>query len=129
MCGICGSVHARPGNLTRTVAAQLATQRHRGPDAEGWFEGGRGVVAQNRLSIIDLVTGDPPMVNEARTIGAVLNGEIYNFEPLRERLERDGHTLASSGDTEVLAHMAETEDAVTIARAIDGMFAFATWDR
>jgi asparagine synthase (glutamine-hydrolysing) len=129
VCGICGSVHARPGELTRAVAAQLATQRHRGPDAEGWFTGGRGIVGQNRLSIIDLVTGDPPMVNETGSIGAVLNGEIYNFKRLRERLERDGHTLSSSGDTEVLAHLAETDDAVAIARALDGMFAFATWDK
>jgi asparagine synthase (glutamine-hydrolysing) len=129
VCGICGSVHARPGELTRTVAAQLASQRHRGPDAEGWFGGGRGIVGQNRLSIIDLVTGDPPMVNETGTIGAVLNGEIYNFKLLRERLQSEGHTLASSGDTEVLAHMAERDDAVTIARALDGMFAFATWDK
>lgn len=129
MCGICGSVHARPGELTRAVAAQLATQRHRGPDAEGWFTGGRGIIGQNRLSIIDLVTGDPPMVNETGSIGAVLNGEIYNFKRLRERLERDGHTLSSSGDTEVLAHLAETDDAVALARALDGMFAFATWDK
>jgi asparagine synthase (glutamine-hydrolysing) len=76
-----------------------------------------------------LVTGDPPIVNEAHTIGAVLNGEIYNFQSLRERLEREGHSLTSSGDTEVLAHMAESDDAVTIGRALDGMFAFAIWDK
>jgi asparagine synthase (glutamine-hydrolysing) len=110
------------------VARQLATQRHRGPDAEGWFDGGRAAVAQNRLSIIDLVTGDPPMTNEDNSIGAVLNGEIYNFQALRERLTKDGHELSSQGDTEVLAHLAETQGAREIARDIDGMFAFATWD-
>lgn len=129
MCGICGIVQERPDEITRAVAAQLATQRHRGPDAEGWFDGGRAAVAQNRLSIIDLVTGDPPMTNEDGGIGAVLNGEIYNFQALRERLTRDGHELRSKGDTEVLAHLAETEGAIEIARAIDGMFAFAIWDR
>ena len=86
VCGICGVVQSRPDQLTRRVAEQLATQRHRGPDAEGWFDGGVAVVAQNRLSIIDLVTGDPPMTNEDGTIGAVLNGEIYNFRVLREQL-------------------------------------------
>jgi len=128
MCGICGSVQARPDEVTRAIAAQLATQRHRGPDAEGYFEGGRGVIGQNRLSIIDLVTGDPPITNEDKSIGAVLNGEIYNFRELREGLHAAGHRLATDGDTEVLAHLAEDEDPVALARRLDGMFAFAIWD-
>jgi asparagine synthase (glutamine-hydrolysing) len=69
------------------------------------------------------------MTDENGTIGAVLNGEIYNFESLRQRLERAGHALSSGGDTEVLAHLAETDEAAVIARALDGMFAFAIWDR
>ena len=129
MCGISGSVSARSDHLTRAVARQLACQRHRGPDAEGQFDGGRGVVAQNRLSIIDLVQGDPPITNEDGTIGAVLNGEIYNFPELREQLLRAGHTFASHGDTEVIAHLAEDLEAPALARKLDGMFAFATWDR
>jgi asparagine synthase (glutamine-hydrolysing) len=129
MCGIAGSVQARADGVTRAVGPQLACQRHRGPDAEGHFAGGRGVVAQNRLSIIDLVTGDPPVTNEDATIGAVLNGEIYNFIQLREQLQRGGHRFSSGGDTEVLAHLAEDHDAVGLARRLDGMFAFAVWDR
>ena len=86
------------------------------------------MVAQNRLSIIDLVQGDPPITNEDRTIGAVLNGEIYNFIELRERLLHAGHSFTSHGDTEVIVHLAEDHDAVTMARKLDGMFAFATWD-
>jgi asparagine synthase (glutamine-hydrolysing) len=129
MCGISGSVAAHPDHLIEAIAAQLACQRHRGPDAEGLFHGGRGVIAQNRLSIIDLETGDPPMTNEDATIGAVLNGEIYNFKDLRAELRGTGHELSSDGDTEVLAHLAEDHDAVTLARSLDGMFAFAVWDR
>lgn len=129
MCGISGVIAARPERLERVVAEQLARQRHRGPDAAGHFAGDRGVVAQNRLAIIDLVTGDPPVTNEDGSIGAVLNGEIYNFGRLREDLERDGHELRTSGDTEVLAHLAERLDPVALARALDGMFAFAVWDR
>jgi asparagine synthase (glutamine-hydrolysing) len=121
-------VQERPDGVVAAVAAQIATQRHRGPDAEGWFDGGRAAIAQNRLSIIDLVTGDPPMTNEDGTIGAVLNGEIYNFAVLRASLTTTGHQLTSQGDTEVLAHLAETDDACAIARQIDGMFAFAIWD-
>jgi asparagine synthase (glutamine-hydrolysing) len=132
MCGISGSVNADPVDAewsARVVADQLACQRHRGPDAEGYFEGGRGVVAQNRLSIIDLVHGDPPVANEDRTIGAVLNGEIYNFKPLREELKRRHHALRTDGDTEVIAHLAEDHSAVDVARKLDGMFAFAAWNR
>ena len=132
MCGISGSVAARAQGAAagmRAVAGQLACQRHRGPDAEGYFDGGLGVIAQNRLSIIDLVHGDPPITNEDRSIGAVLNGEIYNFEALRAELQRSGHQLGSEGDTEVLVHLAETHDAVSIARKLDGMFGFAVWDR
>jgi asparagine synthase (glutamine-hydrolysing) len=132
MCGISGSVWAHGGELERPLQAikeQLACQRHRGPDAEGWFAGGRGVIGQNRLAIIDLVRGDPPVTDERGAIGAVLNGELYNFRGLRDELCRSGHTLLSDGDTEVLAHLAEDHDAVALARRLDGMFAFATWDK
>jgi asparagine synthase (glutamine-hydrolysing) len=122
-------VEARRDAVLRGVTAQLACQRHRGPDAEGQFDGGRAVIAQNRLSIIDLFTGDPPITNEDATVGAVLNGEIYNFAAIRQELRRAGHTLSSCGDTEVLAHLAEDHEAAAIARKLDGMFAFAIWDR
>jgi len=129
MCGILGAVSTTPGLAAAGVDAQLASLRHRGPDAEGRFDGGSGVIAQNRLAIIDLAQGDPPITNEDGTIGAVLNGEIYNFLELRERLAHAGHSLSSHGDTEVLAHLAEDHDAVALARRLDGMFAFAVWDR
>src|SRR4051794_27022692 len=104
MCGISGFVQTRADSVARGVDAQLACQRHRGPDAAGHFDGGRGVIAQNRLSIIDLVTGDPPITDEVGAIGAVLNGEIYNFRALRSELRESGHQLSTEGDTEVLAH-------------------------
>lgn len=107
----------------------MASQQHRGPDAQGHFDGGRGVVGQNRLSIIDLVNGDPPITNEDGAIGAVLNGELYNFRELRDELRHVGHELSSDGDTEVLAHLAEDHDAGSLACRLDGMFAFATWDK
>ncbi|MGA2009579.1 MAG: asparagine synthase (glutamine-hydrolyzing) [Solirubrobacteraceae bacterium] len=129
MCGISGAVSTAPGVARSGVRAQLACQRHRGPDAAGYFDGGLGVVAQNRLSIIDVLGGDPPLTDEAGAIGAVLNGEIYNFQALRADLERTGHMLRTRCDTEVLAHLAECGDAVAVARALDGMFAFAVYDR
>jgi asparagine synthase (glutamine-hydrolysing) len=128
MCGISGAISSSSGVAAAAIEKQLACQRHRGPDAAGEFRSGAAVVAQNRLSIIDLDTGDPPITNEDGRIGAVLNGEIYNFRALREELTAAGHRFASHGDTEVIAHLAEDTEAVGLARALDGMFAFAVWD-
>ena len=126
MCGISGCVGGR--HPASAVDEQLRRLRHRGPDAEGRFERPGAVVAQNRLAIIDLKTGDPPIHNEDASIGAVLNGEIYNFRALRDELRRDGHELRTRGDTEVIAHLAEDLDPVALARRLDGMFAFAVYD-
>src|SRR6185503_12751559 len=57
-----------------------------------------------------------------------LNGEIYNFAALRERLERRGHRFASRADTEVIAHAWEEHGAGCPAE-LNGMFALALWDR
>jgi asparagine synthase (glutamine-hydrolysing) len=110
------------------VDEQLSCLHHRGPDARGRFETRDGIIAQNRLAIIDLVTGDPPITNEDESVAAVLNGEIYNFRELRCDLRARGHTLRSQGDTEVIAHLAEECAPVDVARRLDGMFAFAIWD-
>ena len=127
MCGIAGVVDADTPSPDATEL-QLACVRHRGPDAAGRFASGPGVVAQNRLAVIDLATGDPPITDETGAIGVVLNGEIYNFEQLRQQLLADGHRFTSRGDTEVIAHLAEELPAVGLARRLDGMFAFAIWD-
>src|SRR5436190_4925073 len=128
MCGISGLVAGEPVRADDVVAAALRSLHHRGPDAAGSFDGPRAAIAQNRLAILDLVTGDPPIVNEDGSVGAVLNGEIYNFRALRGELERDGHALRSQGDTEVIAHLAEDVEPAELARRLDGIFAFAVWD-
>ena len=55
------------------------------------------MVSQNRLAIIDLVTGDPPITNEDGSVAVVLNGEIYNFRELRDELRASGHEFRSRG--------------------------------
>jgi asparagine synthase (glutamine-hydrolysing) len=127
MCGIAGAI----GNFDdgpERVDAQLDLLERRGPDARGIFQRGPGCIGQTRLAVIDLDTGDPPIANEDNTIGAVLNGEIYNFARLRSELQRKGHQLRTRGDTEVLAHLAEDVDPIELARCLDGMFALALWD-
>lgn len=128
MCGICGAVGPDPALLRSTIDAQLDLLHHRGPDARGFFSGGGATVAQNRLAIIDLVTGDPPITNEDGSVAVVLNGEIYNYRALGDELRRAGHEFKSHGDTEVIAHLAEDEPPVALAQRLDGMFAFAVWD-
>jgi asparagine synthase (glutamine-hydrolysing) len=109
------------------VDEQLSCLRHRGPDAQGRFEGSGGTVAQNRLATIDLVAGDPPITHEDDSVAAVLNGEMYNFRELRSELMAQGHGFSSSGDTELLAHLAQEMSALHLAQRLAGMFAFATW--
>jgi asparagine synthase (glutamine-hydrolysing) len=128
VCGIAGFVDEPRAAAEGIIRAQLSCQRHRGPDAEGAFVRGRGAIGQNRLAIIDIENGDPPITNEDGTIGVVLNGEIYNFRELRRQLDNEGHRFATRCDTEVIAHLAERRAPAEIARRLDGMFAFAVWD-
>ena len=128
MCGISGVITPEPQDVAPVVDAQLALLEHRGPDAAGHFHARHGSIGQNRLAIIDLVTGDPPITNEDRKLAVVLNGEIYNHRRLRDQLVRDGHEFRSRGDTETIAHLAEDLPPVELARRLEGMFAFAVWD-
>ena len=109
------------------------TLRHRGPDDEGEMIGEDGDLCvgfgHQRLSIIDLSpAGRQPMSNEDGSIWITYNGEIYNFRALREELERKGHRFKSSSDTEVVIHLYE-ELGIRCLEKLNGMFAFALWDR
>ena len=94
MCGIAGFL-APPGvEADRAVLERMvATLHHRGPDAIGHHVEGRVALGVARLRIVDLATGDQPLANEDGTVQVVLNGEIYNFEALRERFLRAGPSL------------------------------------
>lgn len=128
MCGISGIINATRSEVDPAiVAAQIRTLDHRGPDAFGVYEQPGVALAQNRLAVIDLALGNPPISNEDGRVGVVLNGEIYNYRALRATLAADGHRLATHGDTEVIAHLAETASPTQLALQMDGMFAFAVW--
>jgi len=121
---------------------------HRGPDDEGmvfikgdqYVEGkdssgfppdGNGfevAMGHRRLSIIDLsAAAHQPMCNEDGRIWIVFNGEIYNFQETREKLDKKGHSFKSKSDTEVILHAYE-EWGVECLNHFRGMFAFAIWD-
>ena len=130
MCGICGKISLTSKNVThRELKAMANTLIHRGPDGEGYYinkkrDAGLG---HRRLSIIDLSTGSQPMANEDKTIWIVFNGEIYNFEELKEDLLKKGHLFKSRSDTEVIIHAYE-EYQEECVKFLNGMFAFAIWD-
>ncbi len=103
---------------------------NRGPDGIGeWFSAdGRIGLGHRRLSIIDLSeAGNQPMPNEDGSIQLVFNGEIYNYQSLREQLIGKGHIFRSHSDSEVLVHLYE-ERGEEMVQDLRGMFAFALWD-
>jgi asparagine synthase (glutamine-hydrolysing) len=128
MCGIVGQARHDGGIPERVLLERMcAALQHRGPDSRGIHvepDGGLGI---QRLRIIDLVTGDQPIFNEDRSVVVVLNGEIYNFEQLREELRARGHRFATSGDTEVIVHLYEEAGPACVER-LHGMFGLAVWD-
>jgi asparagine synthase (glutamine-hydrolysing) len=130
MCGIAGyySWTGIPLESGR-IEAMTSTLRHRGPDDYGTYEVGGVSLGHTRLSIIDLSpAGRQPMANEHNDIWLVFNGEIYNFELLREDLIKKGHLFCSDTDSEVIIHQYE-EDGERCVERLNGMFAFALWDR
>jgi asparagine synthase (glutamine-hydrolysing) len=134
MCGIAGYItKALVLDLNVALRGMAAAIAHRGPDDEGFFESGtangqyRVGLAHRRLSIIDLSTGHQPMANEDGSIQIVFNGEIYNFQGLREELIERGHVFATHSDTETIVHAYEEWGTACVER-FNGMFAFAIWD-
>lgn len=128
MCGIAGLVNC-PNDDRLPVMTDL--QAHRGPDDQGlrYFPEERVGLGHRRLSIIDLsAAGHQPMANDDESIWIVFNGEIYNFNELREDLEKRGVRFKSKTDTEVIIKLYE-RDGVESIKQLNGMFAFAILDR
>jgi asparagine synthase (glutamine-hydrolysing) len=128
MCGICGIIEFDDKPIERDVVRRMADSlQHRGPDEAGYhFAPGVGL-GHRRLSIIDLSTGQQPLCNEDGTIWIIFNGEIYNYDELREPLISKGHKFRTRSDTEVIVHLYEELGAECFAQ-LRGMFSIALWD-
>jgi asparagine synthase (glutamine-hydrolysing) len=137
MCGICGVIDwSESPDAAAIVRRMTPTMLHRGPDDEGYLDSGRTkdgagarlALGMRRLSIIDLAGGHQPIFNEDGMVGAVLNGEIYNFRELQKQLTDRGHGFRTRSDSEVVAHAYEEWGADCVER-FQGMFAIAVYDR
>jgi asparagine synthase (glutamine-hydrolysing) len=128
MCGITGFINAGGGPVDRGLLERMnAAIAHRGPDEDGFFIKEHVGLAMRRLAIIDLAGGQQPIYNEDRTKSIVFNGEIYNYQSLRDGLIARGHKLYTKSDTEVVVHLYD-EFGVECLQHLRGMFALAIWD-
>ncbi|MEB3222880.1 MAG: asparagine synthase (glutamine-hydrolyzing), partial [Candidatus Sericytochromatia bacterium] len=130
MCGIVGVLGRHAG--AEQVAAMAAHIAHRGPDGAGtWIDPEAGVaLGHRRLAILDLTPGGAqPMASASGRLVIAFNGEIYNFQALREQLAGLGHAFRSTSDTEVLLTGLEQWGLEATLQRLVGMFAFACWDR
>lgn len=128
MCGIAGiaGFGERPIVLDE-IERMCQALYHRGPDEDGFYLSPDAGMGMRRLSIIDLKSGRQPVANEDGSIWVVFNGEIYNFQTLRDELESLGHRFTTRTDTEVIVHAYEQYGTACVDH-FRGMFAFAIWD-
>ena len=128
MCGFAGFVGSVENRET-VLEHMMDTIIHRGPDSSGKFVDEDAALGFRRLSIIDLsAVGDQPLYNEDRSKVLVFNGEIYNYQELRQELVAAGHVFVSNTDSETLLHGYEEWGASMLDR-LRGMYAFVIWDR
>lgn len=129
MCGFVGFLNEEPNDIENNKVIRDMADKivHRGPDMDDYYVDGDVSLGFRRLSIIDLDGGSQPITNEDGTKVLVFNGEIYNFQQLREDLIAKGHTFKTRTDSEVLLHGYE-EYGPDFTKRLRGMFAYLIWD-
>lgn len=126
MCGIAGLILSpgAPPPDPAVLATLIGSMAHRGPDGQGQTTVGRVSLLHNRLSIIDLVTGDQPFF--AGSAAIVANGEVYNYRELRAAMP--GVTFSSTSDCEPPLHL-WLREGNDYASHLRGMYAIAIHER
>jgi asparagine synthase (glutamine-hydrolysing) len=127
LCGIAGFTHKNWTPPPERIWEAAATLEHRGPDQQGTYSSKDFSLAAARLKIIDLTSGDQPLLLNEGTAGIVFNGEVYNYVELRQELEALGHRFLTHSDTETVLRAFLQWDKECLPR-LRGMFAFAVWD-
>ena len=132
MCSICG-MYAREGLGQKEFARvkeMSEVMTHRGPDAQGFYGSGRAALHHNRLAVVDLAGGAQPMtvVHKGKGYTVCYNGELYNTDEIRKDLKREGVTVTTHSDTEVVvwSYALWGEGCV---EHFNGIYAFAIYDQ
>jgi len=135
MCGITG-FWIRPRDAREVLCGQISLMNeallHRGPDDGGtWVDEQVGVgLATRRLAILDLsACGHQPMISSCGRFVIAYNGEVYNFESIRDALKQQGKTFRGHSDTEVIVEGCAAWGLNKTLDRLNGMFGFALWDR
>ena len=129
MCGIVALFAPRAEADPEKVRRSVASLEHRGPDGQRyWFSPDKKVgLGHARLSIIDLRTGDQPIVSKDTGSVIVCNGEFYGYEAIQKELEQSGHRLSTRSDSEIALHLYDDVGPQCLHR-LRGEFAFVIWD-
>ena len=129
MCGILGAIGANAAHLKDAVMRAADVMSHRGPDDWGVYMDENAALGFRRLAIIDLSpAGHQPMISADGNTVLVFNGEIYNYQELRKELE-PRFPFVSKSDSEALLNGYRAWGWEELMKRIDGMFAFAIWDK
>jgi asparagine synthase (glutamine-hydrolysing) len=135
MCGITG-FWVRPRDSQEALSQQVSSMNealhHRGPDDGGtWVDEQAGIaLANRRLAILDLsMSGHQPIFSSCGRLVIAYNGEVYNFETIREALKKEGKVFRSHTDTEAIVEGCAAWGLHRTLDRLNGMFAFALWDR
>ncbi|NLW85506.1 MAG: asparagine synthase (glutamine-hydrolyzing) [Planctomycetes bacterium] len=131
MCGFAGEFRCNSSSRCDLglVSAMAAKVAHRGPDQQGFFQcpTGRCAISFHRLAVLDIAGSRQPMQTSDGRYTIAFNGEVYNYNVLRERLLRAGVNFTTAGDTEVLLQM-YAQFGRGMLTELEGMFALAVYD-
>ena len=140
MCSIFGILDIKDSSKDyRSLAIeQSQKQRHRGPDWSGVWSSDNAVLVHERLAIVDIETGEQPLVNQNGDKALLVNGEIYNHKTLKESEQFD-YQFQTQSDCEVILAMYEQnhKNGVGVHQSLiekrlnqlEGMFAFILFDQ
>ena len=124
MCGIFGIVNPVKENINGNLDKMLRVLRHRGPDGENIHFFKNCIFGHTRLSIIDPIGGQQPMLDKESNTGLTFNGELYGYKDIKEKIN---YNFQSNSDTELLLVLYKLYG-LSFINILPGMFSFGLWD-
>ena len=124
MCGIFGIFDSNIESKKENLKRMSQVLQHRGPDGSGIHYFDDCALGHTRLTIIDKINGDQPMLNFAANVGLTFNGEIYGYKAIKAQINYPFHTTS---DTEVLLALYQ-KYGIKLLEKLPGMFSFGLWD-